>query len=82
MTMTSTASERGITIKVDDIVVQKKIPFNDEGMTALRMIRAHLQDELGAEQDCPVILPYPTALHLILLDYAQLRGINVNATEI
>jgi hypothetical protein len=81
MSLSSKDSVSGRQILLDDVTVQRKVPFNDHGNHALRCIRKHLEDELAAESDAPISLPYPTVIHLVLLDYAAIKGVPLDVTK-
>lgn len=59
-------------LRLDDVVVKRIVPMNDEGCDALRALQDHFQDELGDD----VELNFPVTIHLALVKLCHTLGID------
>jgi len=71
----------GKILKLKDTVVQRSVPMTQGGCDALRSIRKSFQSTIEKESGHKVIMPLPTVIDLVLLDYIKLTGIEVNTHE-
>lgn len=62
-------------VKLDGVVVERKLPMTQEGSDALRAIRKHMEDSIAKATGEIVILPLPTVIHMVLLDYKKMNSI-------
>lgn len=65
------------TLKLDTPVVVRKVPMTARGCDLLRACRDHYVDEYEARRGHKVEIPFPTAIHLILEEYAKLKEVKV-----
>lgn len=59
-------------LRLDDVVVKRIVPMNDEGCDALRALQDHFQEELGDD----VELNFPVTIHLALIKLCHQLGID------
>lgn len=65
------------TLKLDTPVVVRKVPMTSRGCDLLRACRDHYVEEYERTRNTKVEIPFPTAIHLILEEYAKLKGVKV-----
>ena len=65
-------------IKLDKPVVTRRIPMTSRGCDLLRKCRELQVEEYCKKNNVDVVdIPFPTAFHIILEEYAHLKGIKV-----
>ncbi len=62
-------------LKLENPVVIRKVPMTSAGCDTLRAIRDFQAEQLESQQGLKVEIPYPTAIHMMMIDYARIKGI-------
>lgn len=72
---TSETLKRTHNLRLDNPVVVRKVPMNEDGCNMLRAIREYQKQQLKEQEGLEVELQYPTVIHLMMADYCATRGI-------
>lgn len=67
------------TLKLAQTVVRRSVPMTEKGSDMLRAARDHIVDELFKETGVAYEAPFPVVFHMVLKDYCEMKGIDVNA---
>lgn len=65
-------------LRLEKPVVVRKMPMTQKGCDMLRAIREYQVGELTRQKGLNVSLPFPTSLHLMLVDYCKMKGIDLS----
>jgi hypothetical protein len=74
--MTTPIKETSV-LKLDNIVVVRKMPMTNHGCTALRVIRDHMMDVYEKKNNKKIDIPFPTVFALMMDEYLHLKNIKV-----
>lgn len=70
--MTETQLDKREVLRLNDVVVKRIVPMNDEGCDALRALQEHFKEELGDAAE----INFPVTIHLSLVKLCHVLGIN------
>ncbi|WP_198559918.1 DUF7195 family protein [Colwellia sp. 12G3] len=62
-------------LRIDSPVVVRKTPMSASGSNMLRAIRDYLQEKHSEKSNEEVEIPFPTAIHLMMEEFCQIKGI-------
>lgn len=66
-------------LRLDNPVVVRKVPMTAHGCQMLRAIRDYQVEQLSQQQGLNVELQFPSAIHLMMVDYCKIKGITVES---
>lgn len=66
-------------LRLDNPVVVRKVPMTNLGSDLLRSIRDYLVESYARQNGGKIVnIPFPVVIHMVLSDYAKLKGIQIN----
>jgi len=68
-------------LRLDRPVVHRRVPMNQHGCDMIRAIRDYQVERLLKQEGLEVEIQYPTAIHLMMQDYVDIKGIKVEPTK-
>lgn len=69
-------------LRLDNPVVVRKVPMTNLGSDLLRSIRDYLVDSYARQNGGKIVnIPFPVVIHMVLSDYAKMKGIKINQNE-
>ena len=64
-------------LRLENPVVVRKVPMTDYGSDMLRAVRDYQVEMHEQIKGSKVSIPFPVAIHMMLADYCQIKGIQV-----
>lgn len=69
-------------LRLDSPVVVRKVPMTNLGSDLLRSIRDYLVESYARQNGGKIVnIPFPVVIHMVLSDYAKMKGIKINQNE-
>lgn len=69
-------------LRLDNPVVVRKVPMTNLGSDLLRSIRDYLVESYARQNGGKIVnIPFPVVIHMVLSDYAKMKGIKINQNE-
>jgi len=64
-------------IKLQNPVVVRKVPMSRQGANALRAVKEYQLQQFKEQMGKDVELQWPTCIHLMLMDYIKIKGLEI-----
>lgn len=68
-------------VKLNDVIVHRKVPMNAQGCDMLRAIRDFQVESLRKSKGVEYSVPFPSSIHLMMADYCKIKGIQVASSD-
>lgn len=81
-TQTSAPFKSVQNLRLENTIVVRKVPMNEQGCNMLRAIRDFQKDFLKQKEGLEVEIPFPTSFHMLMQDYCSIKGIKVEKPTI
>lgn len=69
-------------LRLDHPVVVRKVPMTNLGSDLLRSVRDYLTESYARQNDGALVnIPFPVVIHMVLSDYAKIKGIKIKPND-
>lgn len=68
-------------VKLNDVIVHRKVPMNADGCDMLRAIRDFQVEAFSKSKGVEYSIPFPSSIHLMMADYCKIKGIKIVSAD-